>query len=131
MTDTIRRGHRGAAAAVLLVGGVAVAVATWANGQYGWSIGILTLYAALAAGAFVWAGRRSDVGALLRADGDERQRGLDRDATAMTGLVLSLVAVVGAVVEIARTGDPGVYGLFCVVGGVVYAVSLAVLRRRR
>jgi len=34
MTDTIRRGHRGAAAAVLLLGGIAVALATWTSGEY-------------------------------------------------------------------------------------------------
>lgn len=69
MTDTIRRGHRGAAAAVLLVGGIAVAVATWANGQYGWAITALAIYAALAAGAFVWAGRRTDIGPSSRSAG--------------------------------------------------------------
>jgi uncharacterized iron-regulated membrane protein len=131
MTDTIRRGHRAAAAAVLLLGGIAVAVATWANGEYGWAIAALVIYAALAGGAFIWAGRRTDVGALLRVDGDERQRGLDRDATAITGLVLSLAAVIGALIQIGRTGNPGVYGLFCLIAAAAYTVSLVVLRRRR
>jgi uncharacterized iron-regulated membrane protein len=131
MTDTIRRGHRGAAAAVLLLGGIAVALATWTSGEYGWAIAALVIYAALAGGAFVWAGRRTDVGALLRVDGDERQRGLDRDATAITGLVLSLAAVIGALIQIGRTGNPGVYGLFCIIAGAAYTVSVLVLRRRR
>lgn len=69
--------------------------------------------------------------AILRVGGDERQRGLDRDATAITGVVMSVAAIVGGIVQIARTGDPGVYGLFCVIGGVTYAVSLFELRRRR
>jgi hypothetical protein len=67
----------------------------------------------------------------LRVGGDERQRSLDRDATAISGMVMSLVAVVGAIIQLGRTGNPGVYGVFCVVGGVTYAVSLAVLRRQR
>ena len=71
------------------------------------------------------------IAAVLRAGGDERQRGLDRDATAITGLTLIVVALVGAIVELGRTGNPGVYGLFCAVAGVVYAVSLIELRRRR
>jgi hypothetical protein len=47
------------------------------------------------------------------------------------GSVMSAVAVVGAIIEIGRTGNPGVYRLFCVVAGVVYAVALFLLRRRR
>jgi len=68
--------------------------------------------------------------AILRASGDERQRGLDGDATAITGLVMSGVAVFGAIVEIGRTGNPGVWGTM---GrrGVRYTISLAVLRRSR
>ena len=42
-----------------------------------------------------------------------------------------MVAVVGAIVQIARTGDPGVYGLFCAVTGVTYAGGLLALRLRR
>jgi hypothetical protein len=44
----------------------------------------------LAVGAYVWAGRSGDVAALLRDGGDERQRGLDRDAMAITAVVMSL-----------------------------------------
>ena len=67
----------------------------------------------------------------MRVGGDERQRGLDRDATAITGVVMSLAAIIGAVVETARNLDPGAYGVMCVVGGVTYCVSLVALRRRR
>ena len=126
----IRR-HRAAAAVVLIAGGAAVAAATWVGGDHGWAIAAMVIYASLAAIAFVWAGRSGDVAAILRSGGDERQRGLDRDATAITGLAVTIVAVVGAIVELGRTGNPGVYGLFCAVSGVVYAVSLFELRRRR
>ena len=44
---------------------------------------------------------------------------------------MAIVAVVGAIIELGRTGGAGVFGLFCVVAGVAYSVSLAVLRRRR
>jgi len=119
------------AAGLLLIGGGAVAAAAWVGGDPGWAIAALAIYAVLAGVAFVWAGGSGDVAAIIRVGGDERQRGLDRDATAIMGLAMSVVAVVGGIVQIARTGDPGVYGLFCVVSGVTYAVSLFALRRRR
>src|SRR5215467_13576170 len=93
-------GRRGATAAVLILGGAAVAAATWIGGDHGWAIAALAIYAVLAVAAFVWAGRSGDVAAILRAGGDERQRGLDRDATAITGLAMTLVAVVGAIIQI-------------------------------
>jgi hypothetical protein len=131
MARTIVKGHRGVAAGILIVGGVGVAAATWVSGSLGWAIGALAIYVVLAALAFVWAGGSGDVAAILRVGGDERQRGLDRDATAITGVVMSLAAIVGGIVQIARTGNPGVYGLFCVIGAVTYSVSLFQLRRRR
>jgi hypothetical protein len=131
MARTMVRGHRGVAAGALIVGGFGVAAAIWVSGAGDWAIGALAIYAVLAALAFVWAGGSGDVAAILRVGGDERQRGLDRDATSITGVVMSVAAIVGGIVQIARTGDPGVYGLFCVIGGVTYAVSLFELRRRR
>jgi hypothetical protein len=56
---------------------------------------------------------------------------LDRDAWAICGLGMTVVAILGATIELGRTGNPGVYGLFCAVSGIVYAVGLFLLRRRR
>lgn len=131
MSRSIVRNRRGATAGVLVVGGIAIGLATWISGDHGWAIAAVVIYLVLAAGAYLWAGRSGDVAAILRTGGDERPRGLDRDATAVTGLAMTAVALVGAIVELGRTGDPGVYGLFCVVAGVVYSVSLFGLRRRR
>jgi hypothetical protein len=116
---------------MLLIGGGAVAAATWVSGNVGWAIAALAIYAVMATIVFVWAGRSGDVAALLRVRGDERQRSLDRDAWGITGLAMTLVAVVGAIIEIGRTGNPGAYGVFCAVSGIVYGVSLFVFRRRR
>jgi hypothetical protein len=90
----------------------------------------IAAYAILAAGAYLWAGRSGDVAALLRGNGDERQRGLDRNATAVTALVLIAVAVIGALISLGRTGNPGIYGEFCAIAAASYAVTLLVLRRR-
>jgi len=89
----------------------------------------LAAYLVLAAIAYLAAGGSSDWAAALRTGGDERQRGLVRDATAITGLVLAGAAIVGSIIFVARTGDAGVYGQFCVIAGVVCTAAL--LRQRR
>jgi hypothetical protein len=123
--------RRGATAAVLVVGGGGVAIATWVSGQHGFAIALVAIYAVAAVVAYIWAGGKGDVAAILRIGGDERQRGIDRDATAIMGIVVVVAAVVGAIVQTARNADPGAYGVICAVGGVSYAVSLLALRRRR
>jgi hypothetical protein len=131
MTNARAVGHRTASAAVLALGGGALATATWVGGEHILSIGLIGFYVIAAGVAYVWAGRDSDIGAIMRVGGDERQRRLDRDATALSGLAMGLTAVVGAVVSAARNhGDIGGYGLICFVGGVAYALSLFVLKRR-
>ena len=131
MATTTHRGFRPAAATVLLIGGAGVAAATWIGGDHRWAVAVIAAYLMLAIGAYLWAGRSGDVAALLRAGGDERQRGLDRDATATTGLVLTLAAVLGALISLGRTGNPGVWGEFCVIAGVAYSLSLWAMHRRR
>jgi hypothetical protein len=80
---------------------------------------------------YVWKGRDTDVAAIMRAGGDERQRRLDHDATALAGLAMGIVALIGAVISAAvNHGDIGPFGLICAVGGITYAVSLLLLRRR-
>jgi hypothetical protein len=131
MGSTSRNGRRGLSAAVLLVGGGAVAIAAWVGGHPGVAAVVIGAYVVLAAIAFVWAGGRGDVAAIMRSGADERQRAIDLRATAAAGAVTAAFTVGGAVVSIARTGgDPGPYGVICVVFGVSYGVALAVLRRR-
>jgi hypothetical protein len=44
---------------------------------------------------------------------------------------MGAAAIIGAIVSAARHhGDIGQFGVICVVGGVAYVVSLAVLKRR-
>jgi len=126
-----KNGHRGSSAAILLVGGGAVAVAAWAGGHPGVAAIVVGAYVVLAAIAFVWSGGSGDVAAILRGGSDERQRAIDLRATAAAGSVTALFTVVAAIVNIARTGgDPGAYGAVCVVFGISYGVALAVVRRR-
>lgn len=131
MTNATLTGHRGATVAVLVVGGGGLAAATWVGGDRGLAIGLIAFYAVAALAAYIWSGRDSDVAAIMRAAGDERQRRLDRDATALSGLAMGLAAIIGAIVSAARNhGDVGGYGVICFVGGVTYTMSLLILKRR-
>jgi hypothetical protein len=61
----------------------------------------------------------------------DRERTIDLRASAVAALATALFSIGGAIVNIARTGgDPGPYGMVCVVFVISYGVSLAVLRRR-
>ena len=132
MTVTRSAGHRAASALVLLVGGGGIAAAAWVSSGPALAIALVLFYVVAGVVAYVWAGKDTDMGAILRAGGDERQRGVDRDATAFSGLVMSISAIIGAIVSMARNGgDPGAYGVMCLVGGVAYAGSLVILRSRR
>jgi hypothetical protein len=131
MTNAIATGHRGTTAAVLAVAGSALALATWIGGDHGLAVGLVAFYAVAATAAYLWAGRDSDVGAIMRAGGDERQRRMDHDATALAGLAMGATALIGAIVSAAvNDGNIGGYGVICFVGGATYAVSLFVFRRR-
>ena len=131
MTTATRTGHRGLTAAVLIVGGGALAAATWASGDHGLAVGLVVFYVVAAGVAYLWSGGKGDVAAIMRVGGDERQKGIDRDATAITGMAMSLAALVGAIVETARDGDPGAFGVMCLVGGATYVAALIALRHRR
>ena len=125
MSGSTFRLRRGTTLVALAVGGAAVAVATWVGGSPAWALGMAVAYLVVAALTYLWAGRAGGAAAVLRAEPDERQRGLDRDATALTGVAMALA---GAIVSIGRSGNPGAYGVMCVVGGSAYAISLAMLR---
>jgi hypothetical protein len=93
-----RQGTRRAATAItLLVGGATLALATWIGGSAAWAIAIAGGYVVLAAVAWVWAGGSGDTAAILRWSGDERQRGIDRDAAAMTAAVMAIAVLYGGV----------------------------------
>jgi len=128
---TGRQGRRVVSAGVLLLGGSALAIAVWVSGDHGFAVGAAVAYLVLAGIAYRWAGGSGDVAAVLRMGSDERQRGLDRDATAITAVAMSVTAIVGALVQVVRTGNTGAYGVMCVVSAVSYAVSFFILRRRR
>lgn len=71
------------------MGGGAIAAATWASGDHG--LAAASWCSVLCAGvAYLWSDGKGDVAAI-------------------TAMALSLTAIVGAVVESARDGDPATY----------------------
>jgi hypothetical protein len=131
MTRTTRSGNRNLTTAVLLVGGGALTAATWVGGDHGLAIALTVFYAVAGVVAYLWSGGKGDVAAIMRAGADERQRAIDRDATSFACIAMVFAALIGAVVQTARTADPFPYLLMCGVGGISYSVSLAVIRHRR
>ena len=132
MSTKTLNGFRAGTALVLLLGGGALAAATWIGGEHGLAVGLVVFYVVAAAVAYWWAGRDSDTGAIMRAGGDERQRRIDRDAMSITGIVLVYTAIVGAIVSAAvNEGDIGAFGLMAAVGGITYAASIVYLKRTR
>ena len=117
--------------AVLVVVGGAIAAATWVSGEHGFAVALAIFYAVAAAGAYLWSGGNGDVAAIMRVDGDERQRQMDREATAWAGVVMGTFAIGGTIVQLFRGEDAGPYSLVCAAGGVSYVVALLVLRSRR
>ena len=130
-THATSRGRQGLSAAVLIVGGAAVAAAVWAGGSPGWAIAAMGAYLVFAAIAYMWAGGSGDMAAVLRGAADERQRSVEREALAITAQVMTVVALVGAIIQISRNGNPGVFGFFCAAQAIVYGASWAILRTRR
>lgn len=130
MTARTTTGHRSASALVLLIGGGALAVAAWIGGEPTLAVMLVGFYVVVAVIAYLWSGGKGDVAAVMRAGGDERQRMLDRDATAVSGVAMGAAAIVGAIVETARGDDIAGYGVIAAVGGIAYVIALVVLRAR-
>lgn len=85
----------------------------------------------ICAGGLVVAGRNETVRGMTRADSrDERFARIDLRATASTCVVLILVIVAGFVFELAhgRSGAP--YWWMGMIAGIVYVVSVVILRFR-
>jgi peptidoglycan/LPS O-acetylase OafA/YrhL len=131
MTQKPKLKRRVPSTAALVVLGGAIAAATWVSGDHGFAIGLAIFYAISAVIAYVLAGGKGDVAALMRVQGDERQRSIDREAIAWSGMAMSVVAITGTIVQLFRSEDPGQFSIVCAVGGASYVVALAVLRKRR
>jgi len=119
-----------ASSASLVVLGGAVTAGAWIGGQPYLALMVGIFYAVVCVVVYAWSGRRGDVAALLRVDGDERQRQLDVRATAISGLAMALFCIGGMAVDLARGGYGGPWAFVCAVGGFTYVIALAAIRYR-
>jgi hypothetical protein len=100
------------------------------GGDHGFAIALAGFYGIVGVIAYRASGGSGDIAAIMRTDGDERQRSIDLEATRITGLAMGACAIVGTLVQTARGADASGFALVGTVGGIAYVVALVVLRRR-
>jgi hypothetical protein len=122
--------RRWATTGTLAVLGAAVTLATWAGGEPYLAVVLGGFYLLSCGVSYLWSRGGGDVAALIRLSGDERQRLIDLRATAVAGLATLAFCLGGAVIDLARGGTGNPWALICAVGGLAYAVALAIFRRR-
>ena len=127
----LARPKRATTALVLLVLGGALTAAIWISGDHGFAVAIGLFYAVCIVVVYIASGGSGDVAAIMRTDGDERQRSIDREATLMAGMAMGATAILGTIIQSARGEDPGGFVIIAAVGGFAYMIAIAVLRRRR
>jgi hypothetical protein len=123
-------GRRTASTIAYVALGGAITIAAGIGGSWPLAVVLGGFYAVTGGVLYWWAGRNGDVAALLRAGGDERQRTLDLRATALSGFAMGAFAIVATIVQLARGADPNPYAWVCFVGGVSYAIGIAVFKFR-
>ena len=109
--------------------GVVMFTAQWIGGHPASgleSLGIMTAF-----GALILLGGRSETIRGLRGDGrDERFAMIDMKATAAAGLAVIVAVIIAFLAEVARGHDGSPYTWLGAVGGLAYAIAIAVLRWR-
>jgi hypothetical protein len=110
--------------------GLVYLVAGWTGGDRRFGLQGFGIMLALAV-AFLVLSRTSETVAGLLDRRDERINGIDKDATAFSGLTLICAVLIGFVVEIARGQDGMPYAALGAIAGVAYVLALVVQRIRR
>ncbi len=115
-------------AVCLFLGGVCV-LASWLGGQL--TSGLIGLAVLAVFGLFIALAGGSETIRGLRGDGrDERFAQIDLRATAAAGQALIVAVVAGWLVEIARGHSGSPYDWLGAVGGLAYALAVALQRWR-
>jgi hypothetical protein len=124
-----RRDGRAAGPAVFVVFGVGAWAALAIAGRGSDGLAILGVCVAVAL-VLALAPVRGDLGAILSARGDERQRMVDLRANWFAAQAMTAAVIVGVLVQVARGGDPGPYVVVGLAGGLAYLAAVRWLRRR-
>jgi hypothetical protein len=131
MQTQTQTARRWASTALLAILGAAITAASWIGGEHSLALILGIFYVVCCAATYLWSRGGGDVAAILRLEGDERQRLMDTRATAMAGIATLAFCLAGVVVDLARGGTGNPWALICAVGGVSYTVALAALRVRQ
>jgi hypothetical protein len=109
--------------------GVVVLAVSWVGGSLG--SGLVSLAILAGFGLFILLAGRSETIRGLRGDGrDERFAQIDLRATAVAGLVLIVTLIVAGLTEIAQGHSGSPYTWLCAIGGLSYALAVALFRWR-
>ncbi len=122
---------RFASAATFVVLGAALSTAVWIEGNHDFALIMGVCYLVVAGIAFIASGGSGDIAAIMRVEGDERQRGIDHEATRFAAYAMAGLALVGTVVQTASGHDPSGFAMVLTAGGASYSVALGILGHRR
>jgi hypothetical protein len=96
----------------------------------GWTTAIYVevAWVALAAGYWVWAGKDSDVGAVIGSRPDERQASLEMKVTALQGKVMTAAAAVAFLIAVAVKATIWPFAIFVALAGLSGFAGWAIYR---
>jgi hypothetical protein len=110
--------------------GTAVAIGSLVGSGWLAALAVETVTIVATVGYYLWGARESDFGALIGSRPDERQASVGLRASALAGVVMSYVAVIGFVIETARGGDVWPFALFCGASAVTFLAGVVLFRVR-
>jgi uncharacterized membrane protein len=91
---------------------------------------VIEAFSVAAAFAYYVLGRRdTDTGALVGSRADERQATIALRASAFSGRVMALAAIVGFVVQTARGASTWPFALFAAIGAISFIAGIGLARR--
>ena len=115
--------------AILLGLGIIIFAVSWLGGQFRGGLISLAITAAVAL-VFLLLTSRSETVRGLTVGRDERFAQLDLRATAVSGMVVLLAALVAWLVATARGQSGSPYGWLLAIGGLAYLIAFAFFRWR-
>jgi hypothetical protein len=116
------------ASASILAGGVVIAAIVVPAHGWGTLVTLGPLTIVLAAGWYLWGGRDSDFGALMRDKADERQAYRRLKTQALVGVVMSVAVGVAYLAALAAKATLWPFAILVFVPGVTFFVGWAIYR---
>ena len=114
---------------VMAVVGSAISIASLVGAGWRGALAVEVVTVVATIGYYLLGGRDSDVGALFGSRTDERQENIGMRVAALTGTVMTYVALGGFIVATAMGRFVWPFALFCGVGGVTCVIGLVIYRQ--